>query len=283
MPTLSRKLNLDAYLGNRSVQTPYVLDVLSTPVSGAYSVRLLSSAYYGSAFRVRRSSDNAEQNIPFLANGDLDTTNLTTFCGSSSGFVTTWYDQSGNGKNLSQANTTLQPQVVNAGTVITATNAKPALKAGTTQYMATTNNFGIVYPNAFSYNFVYQLTSPYVVNGNIIGNDANSARVYLDNAQRMRMATPPANLFAFGYNSPSVITAIFIPAVQYTLALNGVAQTANVTIGTPLPQVNIFNFNRSGLQPGQNGLMQECFVFPSIVNRSVLEHNQGTYFNITIP
>ena len=47
--------------------------------AAAYSVRRLSSTYTDGLIRVRRSSDDAEQDIGFDANGDLDTTALTTF------------------------------------------------------------------------------------------------------------------------------------------------------------------------------------------------------------
>jgi len=56
----------------------------------AYSLRKLRTAFMGSAIRVRRSSDNTEQDIGFV-NNELDTSSLTTFCGAGNGFVTTWY------------------------------------------------------------------------------------------------------------------------------------------------------------------------------------------------
>lgn len=87
--------------------------------AGAYSVRRLRLGHTGACLRVRRSSDNVEQDIGFRANGDLDTSGLLGFCGSSSGFVTTWYDQSGNSRNAVQASTTAQPLIVNAGSLIT--------------------------------------------------------------------------------------------------------------------------------------------------------------------
>ena len=92
----------------------------------AYSVRKLRSAYGGSALRVRRSSDNAEQDIGFIG-GDLDTSALTTFCSGTNGFVTTWYDQSISGVNPVQATTTKQPQIVSSGSLITE-NGKPAIQ-----------------------------------------------------------------------------------------------------------------------------------------------------------
>jgi hypothetical protein len=84
----------------------------------AYSVRKLSSTYTGAAIRVRRSSDNAEQDIGFVGL-NLDTTALSSFVGASSAFVTRWYDQSGNGRNMSQTTAGLQPSIVSSGTIIT--------------------------------------------------------------------------------------------------------------------------------------------------------------------
>ena len=82
-------------------------------VSGAaFAVGMtrLRDGYTGNAFRLRRSSDNAEQDIGFLANGDLDTSAITTFLGGSNGFLVTWYGQSGNSINVTQATAANQPQ-----------------------------------------------------------------------------------------------------------------------------------------------------------------------------
>jgi hypothetical protein len=57
------------------------LDILSTASAAAYSLRKLRTAYTGPAIRVRRDSDNAEQDIGFTASGDLDTTALLAFGG----------------------------------------------------------------------------------------------------------------------------------------------------------------------------------------------------------
>jgi hypothetical protein len=89
-----------------------------TDAQAAFSLRKLRAAYSGSAIRVRRSSDNAEQDIGFTS-GDLDTTSLATFIGANSGYVTTWYDQSGNGYDASNASASVQPKIVDAGTLIT--------------------------------------------------------------------------------------------------------------------------------------------------------------------
>ena len=94
--------------------------------SGAYSLRLLSSTYSGSAIKVRRSDDNEEQDIGFR-NNELDTSTLETFSLGSDCFVTTWYDQSGNSNNATNSTAANQPKIVSSGTTITE-NGKPAIE-----------------------------------------------------------------------------------------------------------------------------------------------------------
>jgi hypothetical protein len=94
--------------------------------SGAYSLRKLRTAYSGNCIRVRRSSDNTEQDFGFVS-GYLDTASMLTFVGSNNGFVTTWYDQSGNARNAVQTTAANQPQIVSAGATIDI-GGKPSLK-----------------------------------------------------------------------------------------------------------------------------------------------------------
>ena len=93
--------------------------------AAAYSLRKLSTTYTGSAIRVRRASDNTEQDIGFVSN-ELDTSALTTFCSGTDGFVKTWYDQSGNARNATQVTSANQPQIVDNGSVILE-NGKPTM------------------------------------------------------------------------------------------------------------------------------------------------------------
>jgi hypothetical protein len=93
--------------------------------AAAYSLRKLSNNYNGPAIRVRRSSDNAEQDIMFNGNGNLDESNLIAFVGANSGFVSIWYDQSGNSnRDATQTTQAEQPRIVNAG-VIDRLNGNP--------------------------------------------------------------------------------------------------------------------------------------------------------------
>jgi len=110
---------------NPVLEVNYLLDVYTNAIV-AYSLRKLSSNYAGSAIRVRRSSDNTEQDIGFAGTGDLDIATLLSFCGAGNGFVTTWYDQSGNGYNATQTSALNQPQIVSSG-AISYSGTKPTI------------------------------------------------------------------------------------------------------------------------------------------------------------
>ena len=62
-----------------SLTQPLLLDLYPN-AQVAYSLRKLRTAYTGSAIRVRRSSDNAEQDFGFVGN-DLDTASMLDFVG----------------------------------------------------------------------------------------------------------------------------------------------------------------------------------------------------------
>jgi hypothetical protein len=95
--------------------------------AAAYSLRKLDKDYTGDAVRVRRASDNTEQDIGFDSNGDLDTSALATFCSGTNGFVKTWYDQSGNSNDATQTTTTNQPKIYDSSTGVVTENGKPAV------------------------------------------------------------------------------------------------------------------------------------------------------------
>jgi len=84
--------------------------------AAAYSLRALSSGWLaGDVVEVRRSSDSTTQDFTAsqITNGDL-----VAFCGAGDGFVSTWYDQSGNANDAVQATTTSQPKIVDAGVLV---------------------------------------------------------------------------------------------------------------------------------------------------------------------
>lgn len=97
-----------------------------TGASVAYSLRRVRTAYTGPAIKVRRSSDNQEMDIFFNSGGDLDTSTLLSFVGGGSGFVTRWYDQSGNNDYAYNDTASTQPRIVIGGVVTTSGN-RPAI------------------------------------------------------------------------------------------------------------------------------------------------------------
>ena len=122
-----------------STAPPSLLLDVYPGAAAAYSLRKLRTAYTGSAIRVRRSSDNTETDIGFVSN-QLDTAAITTFVGAGNGFVTTWYDQSGNVNNTIQTTSGNQPLIVLAGTLYTL-NGKPSVYWDnvSSQYLITAN------------------------------------------------------------------------------------------------------------------------------------------------
>jgi hypothetical protein len=109
----------------------------------AYSLRNLSIYNASPVVRVRRSSDNTEQD--FTAAQVTDGT-LTTFCGAGDGFVRTWYDQSGSGNHAATTTTTRQPEIVSSGLLILE-NSKPVIKFnGTSHFLTQTINNTINQP-----------------------------------------------------------------------------------------------------------------------------------------
>ena len=91
--------------------------ITTQPIIIGYSLRKLIQSYNGFAIKVRRSSDDTEANIGFTPTGDFDESALITFAGSGNAFVSIWYDQSGNGKNMTQTNTGNQPQILFNGSL----------------------------------------------------------------------------------------------------------------------------------------------------------------------
>jgi hypothetical protein len=107
--------------GGGGVGDALLLDEYSG-AAAAYSLRNLSSSTTN-VIRVRESGADAEQDF---TSSEITDGTLTTFTGSNDGYVTTWYDQSGNGINVTQTTAINQPQIVSSGSVIL-DNGKPTV------------------------------------------------------------------------------------------------------------------------------------------------------------
>lgn len=260
----------------------YIVPLLLSLYPGAsvgYSLRKISSTYTGSAIRVRRSNDNAEQNIGFV-NNELDTASLLTFTGANSGFVTTWYDQSGNANNAVQATTSLQARIVNAGT-ITYQNGKPVIDfyGGGIFYTYTpiiaTGNLSLymVQKKSAGTSIIISSTG----GGAFIG-QANDNNFYIQRVTGAsgfyRSAADSSTTFCIleGYTNPSGMSA-YKNNIAYTLTGELAFGSTNTTINS------IGNYNGTGIS---NGYAVEIIIYTNdqTLNRTGINSNINSYYSI---
>lgn len=103
------------YYGS-TASAQFIMDLVPNSFFGI-SLKRLRAAYAGNCIRVRRSNDNTQQDIGFSGN-NLDTAALLSFVGIHNAFIVTWYDQSGNGFNVTNATSGQQPQIVSSGSLL---------------------------------------------------------------------------------------------------------------------------------------------------------------------
>jgi hypothetical protein len=102
-----------------------ILDIYSSNIVAAFSLRKLSSSYTGAAIQVKRTSDDTTQDIGFVGN-DLDTTAISTFCSGTTGSVSIWYDQSGFGRHATASG---EAAFIYAGGTVSTNGSKVAVDA----------------------------------------------------------------------------------------------------------------------------------------------------------
>lgn len=194
----------------------FLLDLYPN-ASAAYSLRLLRNAYSGSCIRVRRSSDNTEQNIGFL-NAVLDTASLLSFVGAGNGFITTWYDQSGNGLNITQTTAGNQPRIVASGVVETM-NTKPGIR-----FLSGNNTFlnGGNVLNINSQPFLTFLVGEATTNGAFY---AKSIAAFA--ANRYALSSDGTNTFSFFSNTVASDSVVSVSILSGQRLYNQMAISGN--------------------------------------------------------
>jgi hypothetical protein len=244
--------------------------------AAAYSLRALSSTYTGPLVRVRRASDNAESDFYALYDGGLDVSGLSNFCVGTDGFVATWYDQSGNGANVSQTTAANQPQIVSLGSVILE-NGVPALLFDGANDNLSRQNFSWVNYSMFS---THKSNKAGVIwqNGNQNGVGFNRSALRYSLFER----TIRDNLFGIANNNLRLISGIrnesisklngYINNVLYTLSpANALTPTTGFYIGTLDGTTSFFG-----------GRQLELILYSSdqSQNRAKIESNINRYYNI---
>lgn len=121
-----------------------LLDATDVPAATiAASTRKLRAAYSGHCMKIRRTSDSAQANVAFdsdgllsyysaitVTSGSSTATNLAQFTNGTDAHVVTFYDQSGNGRDFSQATASAQPKIVSNGRLIDLTFERASSTAG---------------------------------------------------------------------------------------------------------------------------------------------------------
>lgn len=266
-----------------SASVSYLLD--SYPgAQVAYSLRKLSSSYAGDAIRVRRSSDNTESDIGFSL-GVLDTGSLISFVGQGNGYVTKWYDQSGNANDAVQSTFSDQPQIVSSGVIVNV-NSKASIsfippnpqlvfstftasavelfltvKAKNDPPVQEKSGFIKIGTDAFSNHFPY-------TNGTIYDDFASDTRKTVGNP-----TTPLDQLNLYNVLSASGEWTARLNATQlYSTGTNTVDVSTSPTIG------NVY----SALQITADLYISEMIIYPAdqSANRPEIETNINNYYSL---
>lgn len=264
-----------------SIPTP-PLDLVGS-AAAALGLRKLRTAYSGNCLKVRRSSDDTTQDIGF-SGGLLDVGSLQTFCAGTNGFLDTWYDQSGNANNVTQATLADQPQIVSSGAVLTfAPNSRPRANFnGTSHHMDFGTNITADVGSYFA-----------IANKEAAGSGYDTIHALGANTQLAR--TTSADLYSTYLNvdinhstavgaAHAVLSLVVRAANDCDLVFNG--NLENKTSGSGFP-------SRAGSAIGGDptsvnfldGDIAELIFYNSALsaaNRTIVEDNMGLWAGITM-
>jgi hypothetical protein len=252
--------------------------------AAAYSLRKLDKDYTGSAIRIR-TAGGSETDIGFDGSGNLNTAAIITFCAGTTCTVQTWYDQSGNGNNATQATAANQPTIYTGGAVTTISGIPAVLWPNyTNAYALRSTAFNISQPNTIFSAIYFNGTlgrQDYVYDSGVITNRHVLLHRDLDNrwysfagsliSESSADLTARKLLFTQLYNT----SASFIR--------KNAAQTANGNTGTmSMNGITMGNFEGtiSSLY-NHSGSIFEIIIYPT--NRtdfSLIESNINSYYSI---
>jgi hypothetical protein len=210
------------------------LDGLATTPRAVLSLRKLISTATNS-IRVRRSSDNTEQDIGFVGNS-LDTASLASFVGAGNGFVVTFYDQTGNGEHATQATAANQPRIVNAGVydgrlIFDGTNDSLSISSLTMGAAQAAFYAKMQLPTATGVHILFEQSANY-------NSNAQSCVAYLDTSTSGKLNMSSRNTTgAADYrlqHFPSTASTFLQFSLLYNRALTGTAEEAAYQSGVAL-------------------------------------------------
>ena len=236
------------------------LDLFSGEVA-AYGCRRLSSTYTGPLIEVRRSSDNATDTFTEqqIVNGSL-----ASWVGAgNNGFVKTYYDQSGNGVNLTQSTNANQPQIVSSGSLLLDGSNPSILLDGTNDELVGNAQSQFAFGTS---DFVLEFwVRPTTVSGIRIFFDFRTSGDGPVPVGRINMATVDGNVAWYIFNAIRIQSTTALSANVWThlcvsrsgtstrMFINGVQEgvtwtdTTNYTVGDGSPRLGRNHDDTSGI------------------------------------
>jgi len=279
--------NGGTYIDRKPVNNPPLLLDLYPGATAAYSLRRLDQNYTGFAVQVRRLSDNATQNIGFV-NNEFDSAALIAFASNTTAAVTIWYDQSGNGNNLTNGTALEQPKftVINNKYALSfiASSGQRLISAAGTNAIGTNGLY-----SAFGVGLLYNTSGTKILfhqdQGSIrigqwfrVDGSGNNSQVFYNNAVTSQTDSSFSSS-AFSLNMLSLIRK----TSSAELWVNGFTNGPTAVPGTPSYSAG----NMGGLYVGRrtlgeayNGLTPELILYPSdmTTDRLAIETNIRGYY-----
>lgn len=256
--------------------------------AAAYSLRALSSGWLaGDVVEVRRSSDSTTDTFTAsqITNGELE-----TFCGVSDGFASTWYDQSGNANNATQATTTAQPKIVDGGTLVQEGSNASLKFDGVNDYLVTTQGYIVeISQNPAS---VFAVANPEAIKEGYLLTEGDSPATYSSSfilngaGTGAGAATAWVNVTEFGSGFPASLTlgGFIYNGTNFQAYLNGATDgssgTAPINAETSLQAY--IGSRADGTTAFFGGNVSEIITYKSdqTANRTAIETNINAAYTI---
>ena len=263
--------------------------------AAAYSVRKLDKDYVGSCMRIRRASDDAETDIGFDSNGDLDTAAIATHCGASAGYCSVWYDMSGNSNNATQSTAANQPQIYN-GTAVITENSKPALDFDATDDYLQSNGFADDFNGADIEMSFFATAAPQAAANQFIWGLQSSTGTgtwqvcYLRNTPNIQVRkiddanTDSGSTRTGTYSNQQSLFSATSNGTTETVYVDGSAQVSNADIDVGTCTFDVASVGASPTPSAYfTGTIQELIIYAAdqSTNRTNIESDIDTYFSIT--
>ena len=254
---------------NSFASVTYLLDLYGG-ASVAYSLRnLLVSTT--NVIRVRRDSDNSEQDF---TSADITDGTLITWTGSSSGFVTIWYDQSGNDNHAKQSTASRQAKIVDAGTLIL-DNGNPAIEWNVNDAESLDFTTGLT-DNRAVFQVLNAVTIPGGNNQFLLG-DSSSYNYHSSVHGKLLSSNYAASYVKNGNNYINLTLTNFTNTQRpVTQSLITMLHTSSSGKASSLSEDRVYS-NRSWI-----GKMQEVIIYPTdeTSNRLGIAENINNHYSI---